>query len=753
MTEKTEDRFQISVQMDQSGIQDSFCFRALSQAREWAAHLIDGAPIPSSLFYPMGPSDGAIDEQRKIFLERWAEPEFKKKIKKFSLPLCHRKAEEMIRITLQLSSKVPLQDADIQKAVVTACLTPLRQSIGSCFATAPAILAQKNHLDLFIADLYDLLTTGRLKRVVDGNEYTVPLSLSYGVGDLKRPIGLEFRRSPGLRAVFDVDKVLGADPSMTVEDLLKKEIAPQKLNDAIAFFTSMTENALLKAWEFTLASFSDIKMEFSKWNLSWSLGLHPNEKGGIGGILYSVLDQKLQETNQEIEAAYREVVTAHEQFKMTEGLLRQASSEAEGRRLNAEGQARLHHLRSAEDLMKDLQGKAKAYSKLFSFLIEQYKAKFQEYFQEIYDPEMPELFVNSPYEDRMAGFRLVYKHGRNDSSLWTRIYDQHQFVGVLVEFFTTTEMSIQYLCETEAEKKAVEMLTTAIIQHVRSDGFIQAALARAKQSNRLPWSYFSGGTMDQLIPTYFRSRSPLKKEAQQIESELDLFVFLIDTLKAIPAASSILIQSPTHAFSLMPFTEPFHQAWEDRGFTYTWIRDQFLVPAKQFYDEMMLSREEQIELMRRAGLKGDTVASCSIAEFSSQFVNDKLPAILFNTLPLISVNRCKAVLHELAGEVDFQAPLEWLSSREIMVLAKSRVKDHEKVAKRAKELKLVPPVCLFADTNWPGSYFSFVINPCTLALEVWRTDKTGILGDPLPLVKSWLGKGKDFIWTIYTNKI
>ncbi|HNA61759.1 MAG TPA: hypothetical protein PKW79_01615 [Rhabdochlamydiaceae bacterium] len=744
MGEKTEDCFQISSEMDQSGIQDSFCFRALSQAREWAAHLIEGAPMPSSFFYPMGLSDEAIDEQRKIFLDKWTEPEFKKKIKKFSLPLCHRKAEEVIRVTLQLPLNTPLKDTDIQKAVVTACLTPLRQSIGSCFATAPAILTQKNHLDLFVADPYDLLTTGRLKRVVDGNEYTVPLSLSYGVGDVKKQIGFEFRRSPGLRAIFDVDQIVKADPKMTVEELLKV----QKRSDAIPFFISITENALLKVWEFTLASFSDIKMEFSKWNLSWSLGLHPHEKGGIGSVLYNFLDQKLQETNQAIENAYREVVTAHEQFKMAEGLLRQASSEAEARRLNAEGQVRLHHLRSCEDLMKDLQSKAKAYADLFPFLIEQYKAKFQEYFQEIYDPEMPEFLTSGPYEDRMAGFRLIYKHGRNDSSLWTRIYNQEQFISVLVEFFTVTEMSIQHLCEVE-----IETLTTAVIQHVRSDAFIQAALMRAKQSNRLPWSYFSGGTMDQLIPTYFRSRSPLKKETQEIENELDLFVFLIDTLKAVPPASLFLIQSPTHAFSLMPFNEPFHQAWEDRGFTYTWIRDQFLVPGKQFYDEMVISRDEQIELMRRAGLKGDSVASCSVAEFSAQFTSDKLPAFLFNTLPLIPANRCKAILQELVGEVDLQIPAGFLSSREILILAKSIVKNHEQVAKRARELKLVPPVCIFADTNWPSSYFAFVINPCTLVLEVWRTDKTGILGDRLPLVKSWLGKGKDFIWTIYTNKI
>jgi hypothetical protein len=42
---------------------------------------------------------------------------------------------------------------------------------------------------------------------------------------------------------------------------------------------------------------------------------------------------------------------------------------------------------------------------------------------------------------------------------------------------------------------------------------------------------------------------------------------------------------------------------------------------------------------------------------------------------------------------------------------------------------------VFADTNWSNSYFSFVINPCTLNLEIWRTDKTGVHGFPWKGIK------------------
>lgn len=667
-----------SLKIDQAGRQDSFLFRALKRGLQWADHLIDGAEMPSSSYYLWGSSDGLIDEQQTVFLKLWnTDQSFKNKIRRFSLPLFHKGAEEVIRTTLGHFTGA-LTDSDVQKAVIVSCMTPLRQSIGSCFATAPAILVQKNHLPLFVDDLYELLTTGKLRRVIEGKEYAAPINLS---------------RSE--------------------------------------------TNTLLKVWEFTLASFSDIKMEFSKWNLAWSLGLHPHEKGGVGEALYIAFEEKLKKANEKIDVAQQEVVVAFEQLKATEHLLRQASSEAEARRLNAEAQARLYHLRSCETLRDDAQKSGKAYAELFSFLIDQYSAKFQDYFQEVYDPEMHEMSAG-PYEDRLAGFRLIYKHGRNDPALWTTVHDAERFIKVLVEFFTTTEPSILHACKTSHEKAIVESMTTLILQHLQSPHFLQAALARANRLNRKPWAYLSGGTMDQLIPVYFRCSSPLKKESREIADELELFVFLLDTLKAFPETSELLIQSPTHAFTLLPQQRPFRDGWQNSGFTYTWIRDYFMIPARQFYADILLDTEQKAEVERRLSIYKESASG------------------LYQTLPLIRADKCKAVLQNLLGTDKFSLPSlpAFLSSEELQLLAKALVPTpHEIIAERARALKLAPPAILFADTNWPSSYFSFVINPATLELEVWKTDKTATKGSPLPLVKSWLGKGKDFVWTIYTNKI
>ncbi len=519
--------------MDHSGIQDSFCFRAVTLARALAHVLVDEkgdlhsfSRELSHFYYPGGTSDGSIWDHQSKFLKRWdRDAGFVKKFRKFSLPLFHKKAEEMVRATLLLSPTAKLSDADVRRAAICACLTPLRQSVGSCFATAPAILAQGQHLDLFIDDLYELLTTGRLRRVVEGVQYSVPMSLTFGVGDLRRIIdpSREFWMSPGLIAALEAaglippqaplqQKIMRAKDalstfyrhSITVEQLLKNVVSHAKFEEACTAFKSMVDNALLKAWEFTLASFSDIKMEFSGWNLNWSVGLNPQEKGGIGAALYEALDTKLQEANEKINEYHLAAQEAFDQLQAAERLLQRASTEAEVRRMRAEAQARTHHLRVCEELRDEFRTKAKVYAEFFSFLIHQYATKFQEYFQEIYDAEMPEIF-KGPYEDRMAGFRLVFKHGRSDSSLWTLIHDQSQFIQALVEFFTLIEQPLAYACQTPVEKKIVEEMTTLVIQHVRSDQFIQSVMGKAAAANRLPWAYLSGGSISQLVPLYFRT--------------------------------------------------------------------------------------------------------------------------------------------------------------------------------------------------------------------------------------------------------
>ncbi len=439
----------LSHAFDVVGIQDSYSYRAVSRARALASLLVDEEgklqrpeiilPAP---FYLNGLSDELLRKHQEKFLQRWkTDDRFFRSFLRFQLPLCHKGAEKLIQDSLQLSSNTTLTDVHVRRAVVSAALTPLRQNVGSCFATAPAILIQEEEPDRFLLDLYDLLTTGRLRRTFGGKEYTVPLSLSWGRGDLyKKADHHPLRESPSLQHV--------ALPAKIHPDTPLEKIIPEQ---AKAQFKGYVDHALLKAWEFTLASYSEIKMEFSRWNLYTSLGLHPGEKGGLGEVLFRLIDEKLQSANEKLQEYAGEYNAAIDQVRSVEALLRRAETEAEARRLKAEYQARYYHSLACRDLAEDYEERGKRYANFFNYLIQEYDRKFPEYFQEIYDPEMAEVREEA-YEDSPAGFRLVYKHGRADASIWTIVRSSDEYIRSLVDFFNLSEASIAHGCATEGKR-------------------------------------------------------------------------------------------------------------------------------------------------------------------------------------------------------------------------------------------------------------------------------------------------------------
>jgi len=600
------------------------------------------------------------------FLAWWEKN--RKIVKQFRFPLCHPGAEKLVRDTLFLPTKEALSEAHLRRAVVVAALFKLRQQIGSCFATAPAILIQEQQPERFIQDLLDLLSTGRLKRTFSGVEYSVPL---------------------------------------------------------IVLENASVDCALLRAWEYTLAAFSEVKMEFSRWNLYLSLGLHPEEKGGVGEVLYRAIDTKLVAANKKIEECELEYERAHDQLRAAEALLRQASTESEIRRFKVECQARYFHLQSCQNLRDKYQNLAHQLSRFFSFLIRQYDTKFQHYFQEIYDPKMAE-YVGGTYEDCPAGFRLVYKHGRIDPNLWTPIEDSDTYIRCLSDFFVVTESQIVASAETSEEKEAVSEMTTAIIQHVRSDTFLEASLKSSAKHGRKPWAYTSGGTMETLLKTYYCQES-LTQESRWIQDPLDLAIFMLDILKAIPKPQSLLMQSPSHAFILHPEWDPFCQGWKDNGFTYTWLRDQFILPMQHFYRSSHALEKKEDD------------------------------SFLFQALPLIPAHQCQAALQKLVEPWLSQPQLPdhlppYVTAHELRQMACAQLKPqlHLPLAERARQLQLAPQILRFADTNWENADFAFVVNPSTLAFELWRVDASGTEGTPMTSWKPFFGDPAA-VWTIFTN--
>ncbi len=666
--------FSQSEGFEQSGIQEAFSWRSVHVSRLLASALIDerGQIDQSALSsaiqqienypYSLGPERHHDMESQEhllgILKQLHDNPDFSYAIKRIGRPLGHLAAERLIRETLLLPQLTLLKDFHARRAALAALFTWLRQNVGSCFATAPAIMILQNQPLRFLADMAALLSTGRIVRVINGNDYAVPLSVSWGSGSLFYPIMNlsieEIAQSPGLQAALGSDlksrltifkEQLETPFSMITADeiirrllLEKYKVTQKEVNlfleressgvmgqlivqseplssnqrAAAAYlksyelakvvFKGMTENALLRAWEYSLASLSESKADFASWNLYSTLGLSPDEPNGIGMALQQCVQQMLNRTNEEIEECQSKYDHLFATAKYLEGRMKRASEKEIGW-LTADYHMRRQEINRILSERDQAAENGRRLASFFNFTIKFFCDKFKEYFQEVYDAEMHNL-TDSPYEDSPAGFRLLYKHGRMNTALWTHIHNEGEFVQALSSFFSSIEVELAQQPEASGLNHEIGQMMTAMIRAIKEPGFIKAATKRLIKAygdaKRVPWAYISGGTIHTLISYYYNLSDTPREVKRWVESPTELLAFYIDTLKGFRLSEqkafrnnpkrSMLAYSPTHAFLIQPSL--FQEAWDNDIYTYSWIRDTILHPTQAFLDEQLLEKRE-----------------------------------------------------------------------------------------------------------------------------------------------------------------
>lgn len=911
--------------MDKTAIQTSFLWRNAYVAKTLANHLIDdqgkleikqvhlaGQALKEHLF-SLGPNRHHDDAGRlhmlSVLYRLETEKDLMYALGRIGKPIGNRNAEVLIRETLHLVENHVITDADARRASLSALLTSLRQNVGSCFATAPAILMQSEFPVRFLNELGELIGTGRLKRIYQGEEDAVPLCPSSGVGELLRPFLLSslgkdpleaLAVAPGLIFAFEAAGVLEKElnskekrekcrslllpalkkltrsfafaitPDALIKQVLlsyfhlteeivkeneeKPEItmgfalpAPPRIQGkaydqflksyikAQHAFKSITDNALLKAWEFTLASFSESKAEFAKWNFYASLGLNAEEPNGIGRVFYDILQQKIEVLNEEMEENQRHYDYLFSQAKYLEG--RVPSTETEMRSIQSEYNLRRLEINRVIIKRDEAYLKGSKLRELFPFLLNFYAKKFRDYFQEVYDPSMRDVEVGL-YDDTPAGFRLLYKHGRNNTSLWTPIKNAAEYIQALVAFFVATEVELSHLPEAESLSQEVSQLVTSAILMIKSQEFLESSFHRLSlaykepairdpldhidQIKRKPWAYISGGTMTHLVTAYFGSPSLPAERTRWVENPTELLAFYIDTLKELPLSvqkllktnpeKSLLAFSPTHAFLLKPGWKELQEAVESPVYTYTWIRDYFIAPAREFLQNILLDvgmLEHLALLLSRSPfiLEGSLLLSSLLpfptgmppSSFTEHvlrvlsyerwvkdqrllpLISDEIDSLLYAHLPLFRAYELKEKITLILEELeDVDAPLkekilnlvekyhpigtaEILTAQDLkkivlslLMLAFNTTKlplpfsQNLTRAMQKKELASPRPL-LVADTNWADNYFGFVVSPTTTALEFWRFDLATNEGHPMRSWQPHLNGTSKHPWGIFTS--
>lgn len=839
---------------DLSQVQDSFSFRHLYRARCLAFFLIDergklsiekiervleAMEREEAPLYP----NGFFDKEVKKYMQEGLAFFLKEKtaislIERLKAPLKNRFVEGLIRDSLLLKEREQVEEREMKRALLSALFFPLRQTLGSCFATAPAILIQREQKEQFLIDLVDLFSIFSIKRTFAGKEHIAPISLSWGEGDLKKSAPLSYIPFLYSPAIIEVLSEVGMlDPSLSfqekgeklhkefssliskqkfvnVEQFLKKVLHPLHFERGKRLFCAQVAHPLLKTWEFTLATFSDYKVEFSKWNLVNSLGLDPKEEDGIGAIIYQKIEESFNEEKKRMEKADVEYKRAVDEENTQNALLRSASSYEQARMLKATLIATEHHLYATQDLYEKGRKRAERLSQFFSPLMNKYFEQFPHFFQEVYDVDMFE--EEGLYDDSPAGFRLIYKRGSDDPTFWKMIHSEEEYINALKNFFNLVEAEI--FLAFEEEKKLVEEITTAVIHHLMREEFLSSAFKRIKKvrgtfsrglEKKKPWSYVSGGSLSNLLRCYYSIEGNLYEEQRVPTSPIDFCIFLIDLMKGLPHSISksfedqgekgLLATSPTHAYIFKPGLFPFKEGWTDSGFTYTWVRDQLLYPAKEFYQKILLDEEKQEflakELIKEIGhlskkpfAPRSKVVSLSVfrGDVLDHFFSPKekrrgkdlLDSFLQSTFPLIpraeGLKTGERILSSFYGENQnegkqaaflFQetfaaAPVFFSFSSFYLGLLEVIAKVEEtpssslttRLDKALKQEGLLPPSpYLFADTNWSTFYFAFLVNPATLELEVWRYDPRIRRGFPLSDWEHWLNGSAGEPWAVFIS--
>ena len=908
----TDDYSGLSLHLDLSEIQDPAQVRSTLRARRLAPLLFDAqgnldrGAVQRAItclndnLYSLGPhrqEDALRREHLLGVLQRlYADTGLRTLLHGIARPTNHQHAERILRDTLGMPTGSSLTDAHARQAALTAWMSFLRQNVGSCFATAPAINIHTHQPELFLADVRELLNMGRLTRVFGGVEYSVPLSPSWGVGDLKKPFELmpdltAVSKSPGLMAALEaaglldrqmtpaaktreirerlqrccaqhlprptsadvlLQELLRDANGVTVEDLKEHELKShshlhpsllmglpkmsgkekacrtyeQQLVAARTAFKALTDCALLKSWEFSVASFAESKADFVRWNLHASLGLGAQDAHGIGPSLYAGIERRLNRYNslvQEYQDKYEQLFM---RAKHLEGRLRRPSQEEVEWLRSAYNNCQIELDRTL-DLRDEAHQKAAQFARLFPLLIEKYLAKFPDYFQEIYDADMQDV-TTGPYDDSPAGFRLLYKHGRANTSLWTLIYSPSEFVDALTSFFVATEHEFGSDKALEGLRDDLSELVTAAVTQIRTREFLESALHRVAAAHgepivknpldhldrieKKPWVYVVGGAMDLLVNCYYKREQPLKKEERWVESPTDLLVFLVDTLKAIPhqhlkgylqdPSRMMLVSSPTHAFLLRPGESPFKESWLDNTFTYTWVRDQLVIPRKQFVENLMLDRTAMRYLVEKwagkvpihsrklfsdsfepmPGFMGVPAfrqyAVARSAYGPSTLTADEIDGSLYAWLPLTPAHelrfRVRDVLSKLLVDesqamelYDSTAPR--LSTRNLftseelndiclslLILQMDRphaAMNYPRLVREATQNLgwAMPPPIIVGDTNWVKPRFGFTVNPGTAAFELWRLDTLGFRAMPMSIWQHWMDGTRRDTWIVYTR--
>ncbi|WP_348664218.1 hypothetical protein [Chlamydiifrater volucris] len=675
-----------------------FAFRNLKLARSLAQRIIsdsgelDISIVVSSIttlskgVYPLGPfrqEEAPFREHTLNMLKAIKEkPDIKDTLKRIFLPT-QKAMQNIIRRTLALPPEEELSVAHARRAAVSALLSYLRQDVGTCFASALAIIVQKEYPEKFITDIDKLLSSGRLSRIIDDKEYVAPINLSASLGDLYTPVAISslypdpfvaIASSPELLQAFSAANIFSLEqqPERQLQTLLANEYLTEKLSDPLASITAheiiqstllhifnlkgdqvkqnlssqrirekdapngafpnthqylqayerarnafvdMSQNALLKVWELSLATLAEKPSDKTTSHLLVGMGIDNKDVSCIGSVLEETIHNLLEKLNlaaKDCESRYYE---AQSQLDYVNSRMQNPINSQDNQILSYDHHRFQQELNAFLYDWEQIKEKIKHLLSFPQFFFKSLSNLLPAYFKSSYDAELLPT-ASASYSDSAAGFRLFFTHGRANNYAWSPIYSSAEYIQFLSSFFSFMDQEIKDKRSISTIKEEVSFIIQNITAFIHSDIFLSGAFDRIlshyncpKQDLSItktdslpftPWTYISGGSLSIFASCYFEESAPLANMKKHPENAHELIAFYADALKDLPMkiksyleeGHSLITTSPNHAFSIIPSHPLFIDAWNNDWYSYTWIRDVWVKQHEQFLSSHILSKQE-----------------------------------------------------------------------------------------------------------------------------------------------------------------
>ena len=252
-----------------------------------ADKIVESIQLLTKYLYPLGPhrqEEGPAREHILKMLEFLRDnQEIKNRFRRFFVP-SYARVQDLIRNTLALPMNETITVRHVRESVLVSLFTYLRQDVGSCFATALAILVHREYPLLFIRDLEDLLSSGKISRIVGDREITVPINLLLCIGDLFKPIRVmdlypnpvaTLAAAPDIQAAFAVSGVFPTtgDIAKEVQELLANEYIYQKVQDIHGTITphDVIQGSLLHYYQVSPSVVQSVVLEEGLRSKDWGL--------------------------------------------------------------------------------------------------------------------------------------------------------------------------------------------------------------------------------------------------------------------------------------------------------------------------------------------------------------------------------------------------------------------------------------------------------------------------------------------------